>query len=210
MSPHLPKEVVAAIELAVNIAHSQNKKADLKSIAAIFNTSYESVRFINKRVKTTLVTGVDPRKRPGPRRWKGANVDEIDQCIREAVGANPEIEQRAIKKLVEEKFGLETNPSSISRFIKAKNIPWIGGQGGPKNHGGRGEKKGPPPPTQPVSLEGTAPGTFSESTGAENKTLYSSPYGQQLAPPPIDETAIDLLRIYGGSGQSHVAFGPYS
>jgi hypothetical protein len=46
MAPRLPKEVAVAIELAINIAHSKGKRPDLEVIAAIFDTTYKSVRQI--------------------------------------------------------------------------------------------------------------------------------------------------------------------
>ena len=67
MAPQIPKEVVVAIELAINIAHSQGKRPDLKAIAAIFNTTYQSVRHIHVHIRTITTTGNYPKKKPGPK-----------------------------------------------------------------------------------------------------------------------------------------------
>jgi hypothetical protein len=69
MAPRLPKEVGVAIELAIKIAHSKGKRPDLENIALIFDTTYQSVSQIRRRINTIAITGIDPRKNLVRRHW---------------------------------------------------------------------------------------------------------------------------------------------
>jgi transposase len=209
MAPQLPKEVVAAIELAINTAHSQGKRPDLKAIAAIFNTTYESVRFINCRIRTINTTGTYVKKKPGPKALRGADQEEIERSVREVVASNVEMELKEVVRAVKERTGVELGTTTMSRFIKARGIPFIGGKGGPKGNGGRGRpgsKGRRKPGPEAESVERQQAGTISEGLGAENRTTYSSPYASTLS----DQNAVDLLRIYGRPEQDYAAYGAYS
>ncbi|KAH8786563.1 hypothetical protein BGZ57DRAFT_924739 [Hyaloscypha finlandica] len=152
MAPQLPKEVVAAIELAINTAHSQGKRPDLKAIAAIFNTTYESVRFINCRIRTINTTGTYIKKKPGPKALRGADQEEIERSVRDVVASNAEMELKEVVRAVKERTGVELGTTTMSRFIKARE-----------------------------SVERQQAGTISEGLGAENRTTYSSPYASTLS-----------------------------
>jgi transposase len=120
VAPRLPKEVPAAIELAINVAHSKGKRPNLENITAIFDTTYKSVRHIRRRINITAATGIDPRKKPGPKTFGGTNPDDIEQYIREVLERNAELDQRAISNILKEKFGVDIGRTTISRFIKAR------------------------------------------------------------------------------------------
>ncbi|PMD41527.1 hypothetical protein L207DRAFT_528140 [Hyaloscypha variabilis F] len=214
MAPQLPKEVVSAIEVAINIAYSQNKRPDLKGIAAIFNTSYEAVRYINCRIRTIITTGTYPKKKPGPKLLRGANQEEIEQCVRQIVEQKPEVQLKEIVSVVKERLDVELGTTTMSRFIKAKGIPFIGGQGGPPRnpYSKRNIKK-----TLAMSAAGGSESSGSRGAGSvegeqdenrdENRPMYCSPY----APAISDQNAANLLSIYGRPGQDYVAYGsPYS
>ena len=106
--------------------------------------------------------------------------------------------------MIEERFGTAVHYTNLSRFIKARNIPFIGGKGGPKKQVGRGSSKNGSSShprvaeRQHLISEGTS--------GAEDRTIYNSPY----APTMVEQNADNLGSIYGGPGQDHVAYGPYS
>jgi transposase len=204
MAPRLPKEVGAAIELAIKIAHSKGKRPDLENIALIFDTTYQSVSQIRRRINTIAITGIDPRKKPGPKALGGADKDEIERCIRQMTESNPEVELKEISKVIQERFGTAVHTTILSRFIKARNIPFIGGKGGLKKQGDRGSGKNGSG-SQPVVVEREH--LISQGTsGAEDRTIYNSPY----APTMSQQNADNLLSIYGRPGQDHVAYGPYS
>jgi transposase len=204
MAPRLPKEVGAALELAIKITHSKGKRPDLENIALIFDTTYQSVSQIRRRINTIAVTGIDPRKKPGPKALGGADKDEVERCIRGMTETNPQVELKEISRVIEERFGTAVHYTNLSRFIKARNIPFIGGKGGPKKQVGRGSSKNGSSShprvaeRQHLISEGTS--------GAEDRTIYNSPY----APTMVEQNADNLGSIYGGPGQDHVAYGPYS
>jgi len=100
MASRLLKEVAAAIELAINITQSKGKRPDLENIAAILDTTYQSVHHIRQRINITAATGIDPRKKSGPKIFDGTNLDDIEQCIREILERNAELDQKAISNIL--------------------------------------------------------------------------------------------------------------
>jgi transposase len=208
MSPRLPKEVVAAIELAINIAQARGLRPDLEGIATIFNTTYKSVTLIRRRINTIASTGIDPRKKAGPKPLGGVDQDEIERCIRELTARNEEVDLNGIARVVKERFGIEMGRSTVSRFIKARSIPFIGGKGGPKGNGGtgRGRKPGPRRRPQPVLVDQEAAGTLSQLAAAPDSSNYSSPYTESIAA----QNAVELPRTYSRPPQNPAVYGPYS
>ncbi len=203
-APRLPKEVGAAIELAIKIAHAKGKRPDLENIAFIFDTTYQSVSQIRRRINTIAITGIDPRKKPGPKALGGADKDEIEWCIRQMTERNPEVELKEISRVIQERFGMAVHTTILSRFIKARNIPFVGGKGGPKKQGGRGSGENGSS-SQSVVVEREH--LISEGpSGAEDSTIYNSPYASTMS----QQNADNLVSIYGPPGQDHVAYGPYS
>jgi transposase len=206
MGRALPKEVVAAIELAINIAYSQNKRPDLKGIAAIFNASYEAARYINCRIRTINATGSYPKKKPGPKLLHGANQEEIEQCVREIVERDPEVQMKEILRVLKEKLDVELSTTTVSRFIKRKGIPLIGAGVGNRNikktmamiAAEESEHLGQPGPGFVDSEQ--------QRNLDEDRPMYNSPY----APTISDQNAANQLSIYGPPGQDLVAYGPYS
>lgn len=123
MARTLPKPVVEAIELAINIAHQQGKAPDLIKIAEIFNTTYESVGRIRRRIVRFARTGIDERKKAGPKPLKGQNEDEVAQFVRDLLAQRPELGQKAVSDCCLEKFGVRIGQSTISRLMKGRGIP---------------------------------------------------------------------------------------
>jgi transposase len=120
MAPTLPKEVVSSIECAIECAFKANRKPDRSSIAAIFNTSYVSVNNIEKRVEQRLTTGTNPQKPTGRPTLVTA---EIAQSVRELLERRPGLDQYTISDYVREEFGVRMNQCTVSRMLKAHNIP---------------------------------------------------------------------------------------
>ena len=211
MGRGLPKEVVAAIELAINIANSQNKHPDLKGIAAIFNASYEGVRYINCRIRTINETGSYPMKKPGPKLLRGANQEEIEQCVREIVERDPETQMKEIVHVLKEKLDVKLSTTTMSRFIKKKGIPLIGARGGPpRNPFSKRNIKKTMARIASGKIENLGqrgPGSVDSQqcgNGEGIRPMYSSPYA------PVDQNAANLLSIYGRPEQELVAYDPYS
>jgi transposase len=123
MAKTLPKPVVAAIELAIHTAHNNGKHPDLEAIAAIFNTTYKSVCCIRKRLLNFARTGIDPRKRPGPKPLKGQNDTQVATFIRNLLERRPDFDQKKISQACEEEFGVKIGQSTISRLMKRNGIP---------------------------------------------------------------------------------------
>ena len=113
-------------------------------------------------------------------------------------------------RVVKERAGVELGTTTASMFIKAKGIPFIGGKCEPKGNGGRG-KAGPRGPRRPREetggVERKRPGTIHERTGAEDRTMYSSPY----APTMLGETTFEWLGgTAGGLNNTMLFYGPSS
>ena len=120
MAPTLPKEVVSSIETAIECAFKANRHPDRQSIAAIFNTSYVSVRNIEKRVEQRLTTGMNPQKAKG--RPTVATPD-IVQAVKELLERRPGLNQDAISDYLREKYEVTVKQCTISRILKVHNIP---------------------------------------------------------------------------------------
>ncbi|KAE8449231.1 hypothetical protein EG329_008398 [Mollisiaceae sp. DMI_Dod_QoI] len=123
MAPTLPKPVVAAIETAIQIAHNQGKAPDMVTIATIFNTTYESVARIHRRLRKFEATGIDDRKRPGPKPLQNQDERDIARFIRGLLEERPELDQKTVGKEIEGKYGTSFGRSTISRLMKKNGIP---------------------------------------------------------------------------------------
>ena len=120
MAPTLPKEVVSSIECAIECALKANRHPDRQSIAAIFNTSYVSVRNIEKRVIERITTGANPPKPKG--RPTVATPDIVD-AVKQLLERRPGLDQYAISDYLNEEFGVRLKQCTISRMLKTHNIP---------------------------------------------------------------------------------------
>lgn len=120
MAPILPKEVVSSIETAIECAFKTNRHPDRQSIAAIFNTSYVSVRNIEKRVEQRLTTGTNPQK---AKSRPTVATPEIVQAVKELLERRPGLDQDAITDYLREKYKITIKQCTISRMLKVHNIP---------------------------------------------------------------------------------------
>ena len=123
MARTLPKPTVAAIETAIQIAHDRDKPADMVAIAAIFDTTYETVSRIRRRMIRFERTGVDDRKKPGPPPLKNQNEAQVADAIRVLLDQRPELDQKGVCEVLLEQFGVQFGQSTISRLMKNKGIP---------------------------------------------------------------------------------------
>ncbi len=123
MARTLPKATGAAIETALQIAHNRGKPADMVTIAAIFDTTYESVSRIRRRMVRFQQTGIDDRKKPGPRPLKDQDESQVADAIRVLLNERPELDQKGISEVLFGQFGVHFGQSTISRLMKNKGIP---------------------------------------------------------------------------------------
>lgn len=123
MARTLPKPTVSAIETALQIAHAQEKTPDMQAIATIFSTTYETVTRIRRRLLRFEATGIDERKRSGPKYLKSQNEEAVTKTIRTFVEANPGVDQKTVGDRLEKDFGVTFSQSTISRLMKVKGIP---------------------------------------------------------------------------------------
>ncbi|ESZ89871.1 hypothetical protein SBOR_9740 [Sclerotinia borealis F-4128] len=124
MAPPLPKDVVRAIEVAIECAWEASKTIDLKSIAHIFNTTPTTVIRIRKRLEKIRDTGVDERgKKQGPKFRYGEKEDEIKEWLTKLCEDHPEMKQAGITRLMEEKWGIKYGQSTVCRLIRIWKIP---------------------------------------------------------------------------------------
>ncbi|KAG4433555.1 hypothetical protein IFR05_010951 [Cadophora sp. M221] len=123
MAKTLPKPTVAAIETAIQIAHDQNKRPDMVAMATIFCTSYVTICRIRTRMLRFQRTGIDERKRSGPKYLKNQDEEAITNRIRTFVETNPGVNQETVADKLLEEFGVSYSLSTISRVMKVKGIP---------------------------------------------------------------------------------------
>ncbi|KAK0119865.1 hypothetical protein ONS95_011295 [Cadophora gregata] len=123
MARTLPKPTVAAIETAIQIAQAQNKAPNIPAIAAVFFTTYETVSRIRRRLLRFEFTGVDERKRSGPKYLKSQNEEAVVNTIRLFVEAHPGTDQKAVCYKLEEVFGVRYSQSTVSNLMKVRGIP---------------------------------------------------------------------------------------
>lgn len=93
------------------------------AIAAIFDTTYESVTRIRRRMVKIERTGIDDRKKPGRRPLQDQSEADIAQFIRETLAIYPEYNQKTIGTCILEHFGVQFHQSTISRLMKTNAIP---------------------------------------------------------------------------------------
>jgi len=105
------------------MAHTQNKAPDMTAIASISSTIYESATRIRRRLIKFERTGIDERKRSGPKYLKSQNEDAVINTIRLFDETNPGTDQKAICDKLEERFGLRYSQSTVSMLMKIKRIP---------------------------------------------------------------------------------------
>lgn len=93
------------------------------SIASIFNTTYESVSRIRQRLRRFELTGIDDRKKPGPKPLQAENEAEIAKFVRVLLEEHPEMDQKAVGKEVAARFRKSFGQSTVSRLMKNNGIP---------------------------------------------------------------------------------------
>jgi len=121
MAPTLPKEVVAAIEVALARNREANRHPDMYAVAEVFNCSYQTVRHIKLRVETFLQTGVDDRKKSG--RKPKFNELLVIQEMRALLARQQGLDQSAVSDYLFETFGVRYTKSAISRMYTKYQIP---------------------------------------------------------------------------------------
>ena len=121
MAKTLKKEVVSAIEQAIWEAWNSNRYPDLHAIAETFNTSYQSVCYIRRRIEKHQRTGVDDRKKPG--RKPISESEQMVNAILDLLARSPELNQKAVSDILYEQFGKRLCQASISRIYKKHGIP---------------------------------------------------------------------------------------
>ena len=121
MAKTLEKETVAAIEQAILTAQKANRHPDLHGIAAIFNTTYQSVCYIRRRIEKLQRTGVDDRKKSGrkPMPEEGAMIE----AVRALLLRRPELDQSAVSDYLFDEFGVRLCQATVSRIYKKNGIP---------------------------------------------------------------------------------------
>ena len=121
MAKTLKKDTVSSIEQAIWAAWNANRYPDLHAIAEMFNTSYQSVCYIRRRIEKHQRTGVDDRRKPGRKPISESN--QIVNAILDLLARSPELNQKAVSDVLYEQFGKRLCQASISRIYKKHGIP---------------------------------------------------------------------------------------
>jgi len=121
MAKTLKKDTVSAIEQAIWTAWNENTYPDLHAIAEMFDTSYQSVCYIRRRIEKHQRTGIDDRKKPG--RKPISESDQMVTAILDLLARSPELNQKAVSDMLYEQFGKRLCQASISRIYKKHGIP---------------------------------------------------------------------------------------
>lgn len=125
MAPVLPKPTVTAIELALQLADDNNQKPNFEAIASIFFTTYTTVTRIRRRNKKRAETGIDERKRAGPKPTIKTPEEEaqIALSIKALIEREPNYNQADISEWAERELGVKLSQGSWSRFMKRNAVP---------------------------------------------------------------------------------------
>lgn len=125
MAPTLPKATVVAIEHALQLAEDNNQKPNFEAIAAIFFTTYTTVSRIHRRNKKRVETGIDERKRAGPKPTIKSPEEEeqIALSIKALIEREPNYNQSDISEWAERELGIKLSQGSWSRFLKRNAVP---------------------------------------------------------------------------------------
>ncbi|KAF4635421.1 hypothetical protein G7Y89_g2677 [Cudoniella acicularis] len=129
MAPPLPKKVVEAIELAIDIAHKNNKIPNMNAIAESFNTTYSTVTYIRRRVLKIQKMSFDYRQPSDPKPLK--NQDKIAEAIRDLLQRRPEFDQTQVHEYICAVFGIKCahqlfqTLSKITKFLTNGRISCV-------------------------------------------------------------------------------------
>jgi transposase len=115
MAPHLPQWKIDAIEHCI----AENAHVDLNSLAEVFHTTYESIRYIRYRMLFQLSTGYDDRKKAGrPHAW----TPEIEQFVLELLYRDNDLFQDEVANEIYDCFDVKLNQPQMSRMYKSLGI----------------------------------------------------------------------------------------
>ncbi|PMD16792.1 hypothetical protein NA56DRAFT_649094 [Hyaloscypha hepaticicola] len=120
MSPHLPREVIAAIETAVEVNNGVLESAYIHSLAKIYKTSPQAVVWNMKRYNK-VKAGCDDRKKTG--RHAVMDKDKASEFVRELLAEKRDTRQAVIAEKLSEKFGVTVSATWASRLMKNYGIP---------------------------------------------------------------------------------------
>ena len=93
MSPHLPREVIAAIETAVEVNNGVLESAYIHSLAKIYKTSPQAVVWNMKRYNK-VKAGCDDRQKTG--RHAAMDKDKASEFVRELLAEKRDMRQAVI------------------------------------------------------------------------------------------------------------------
>ncbi|KAE8440622.1 hypothetical protein EG329_007024 [Mollisiaceae sp. DMI_Dod_QoI] len=120
----LPREVVAAIDTAVEVNDGVLESAYIHSLAKIYKTSQQAVVWNMKRYNK-VKAGCDDRKKSG--RPAAMDKDKAAEYLRELMAethrAGGRIKMDEIAEKVSQEFGVHVSPTWTSRLMKKCEIP---------------------------------------------------------------------------------------
>jgi transposase len=120
MSPHLPREVIAAIETAVEVNNGVLESAYIHSLAKIYKTSPQAVVWNMKRYNK-VKAGCDDRQKTG--RHAAMDKDKASEFVRELLAEKRDMRQAVIAEKLSERFGVTVSATWASRLMKNYGIP---------------------------------------------------------------------------------------
>jgi len=115
MSPKLSTIAVEGIELAL----SQPVKLDLYEIAAVFNTTYESVRYRRYQMRVREALGWDPRQKPGP---QSLITPDMEEALLEHISIYNDLYQEEMADFLYDQYGIKPSVPVISKLLKRRGI----------------------------------------------------------------------------------------
>ncbi|RFU31029.1 hypothetical protein B7463_g5310, partial [Scytalidium lignicola] len=114
MAPRLVPETVKAIECAL-----LNTDDDKYAIATAFDVSYETVRYIARKLKTDRTIGVNLRGKAGR---SSVITPDIEQAVKEVIYTSNDLYQDEVADFIYDEFDIKLSQSAISKLLKKLNI----------------------------------------------------------------------------------------
>jgi transposase len=115
MAPHLRPEVIAAIEIAVELNEGSLESAYIHALAKIYKTSPQAVVYNMKRYNK-VKNNCDDRKKTG--RHAVIDKDLAAEFIKELLAETPSLRLEKLQQKVVERFGIHVSTSWVSRLCQ--------------------------------------------------------------------------------------------
>lgn len=120
MAPRLRPEIIAAIEIAVEMNDRELEPAFIRSLAKIYRTSPQAIVWNTKRYNK-VKSGKDDRKKNG--RKPAMEKEKTAEIARKILENEPSLKYDKISDALFKEFGIQVSTTWVSRLLNTYEIP---------------------------------------------------------------------------------------